>query len=113
MRIEDLSAVDRFPLALALSGPGTGPSRAGAGTGTLDQAVAAKVSSAVTGQPADADRWAHRVGRWQFQDVARHDDPAAEAWATLLRLPHHGHGVEQMRADAHEAAWRFTTEETW
>ncbi|MGO9783579.1 MAG: hypothetical protein ACLPKE_01320 [Streptosporangiaceae bacterium] len=70
-------------------------------------AVAAAVSSAVTGRPVDADQWAYRVEGWQSQDVAEPDDPVSEAWATLLRALLCRHGVEQMRADADEAARMF------
>ena len=44
------------------------------------------------------------------QDAARPDDPAAEAWAALLRAMLCRHGVKQMRADADEAARRCAAE---
>jgi len=47
------------------------------------------------------------VDRWQYQNKARPADPAAEAWAALLRAWMCRRGVEQMRADAAEAAHRF------
>ena len=56
------------------------------------------------GQPAEAGRWADAVDRWQYGDAARPADPAAEAWAALLRAFLARHGVKQMRADADEAA---------
>ena len=60
----------------------------------------------MTGRPAEAERWADVVDRWQSGDAARPDDPAAEAWAALLRACLCRHGVEQMRADADEAVRR-------
>ena len=59
------------------------------------------------GRPVEAERWADVVDRWQCQDTARPDDPATEAWATVLRASFCRYGVEQMRADADEAARRF------
>jgi len=47
------------------------------------------------------------VDRWQYGDAARPDNPAAEAWAALLRAILCRRGVEQMRADAAEAVRRF------
>ncbi len=38
-------------------------------------------SSALTGRPVEAERWADAVDRWQYGDAARPDDPSAEAWA--------------------------------
>jgi LuxR family transcriptional regulator, maltose regulon positive regulatory protein len=73
-------------------------------------AVLAAIFSALTGRPAEAVRWADVVDRWQYGDPARPDDPATEAWATLLRAILCRHGVEQMRADADEAVRRFATE---
>jgi LuxR family transcriptional regulator, maltose regulon positive regulatory protein len=70
-------------------------------------AVGASLIAAVTGRPAEADRWADMVDRWQ-QDTARPDDPAAEAFAVLLRTIMCRHGSEQMDTDADEAAHRFT-----
>jgi LuxR family maltose regulon positive regulatory protein len=70
-------------------------------------AVAAAVISAVVGPPAETDRWAHRVERWQSQDVAQPDDSLREAWATVLRAELCQHGIEQMRADADEAVRLF------
>ena len=58
------------------------------------------------GRPAEAERWADVVDRWQYQDAARPDDPATEAWAAVLRAMLCRRGVEQMRADADEAVRR-------
>ena len=73
-------------------------------------AVMASFLSAMMGRPAEAERWADAVDRWQYGDAARPDDPSAEAWAALLRAILCRHGVEQMRADADEAARRFAAE---
>jgi LuxR family transcriptional regulator, maltose regulon positive regulatory protein len=66
-------------------------------------AVLASLLSAVTARPVDAERWADVVDRWQYGDAARPDDPAAEAWAAVLRAMLCRHGVKQMQADADEA----------
>jgi LuxR family maltose regulon positive regulatory protein len=70
-------------------------------------AVGASIIAAVTGRPAEAERWADVAGHWQH-DAARPDDPAAEAFAVLLRAILCRHGAGQMRTDADEAARRFT-----
>jgi LuxR family maltose regulon positive regulatory protein len=70
-------------------------------------AVMAALLSALTGHPADAERWVDVVDRWQYGDPARPADPGTEAWAALLRAVLCQRGVEQMRADADEAARRF------
>ena len=48
-------------------------------------AVAAALTAAQTGRPAEAERWADAVDRWQYGNPARASDPAAEAWAAVLR----------------------------
>jgi LuxR family maltose regulon positive regulatory protein len=73
-------------------------------------AVQAALNAAVMGKPAEAVHWADVVDRWQYQDAAQPEDPAAEAWAHVLRACLCRHGVEQMRADADEAARRFAAE---
>jgi len=73
-------------------------------------AVLASVVSAVTGRPAEAERWADVVDHWQFGGAARPDDPPAEAWAALVRAVLCRGGIKQMRADADEAARRFAAE---
>ena len=67
-------------------------------------AVMASLLAALTARPADAERWADAVDRWQYADTARPADPPAEAWAAVLRAMLCRRGVEQMRADADEAA---------
>ena len=73
-------------------------------------AVMAGFLSAVTGRAAEAERWADVVDRWQYGEASGPDDPAAEAWAALLRAVLCQHGVKQMRADADEAAHRLAAE---
>src|SRR5690348_2200847 len=73
-------------------------------------AVLASVVSAVTGRPAEAERWADIVDHWQSGDAARPYDPSAEAWAALVRAVLCRHGVKQMRTDADEAVRRFAAE---
>ena len=70
-------------------------------------AVLVGILSAVTGRAAEAERWADVVDHWQYGEASGPDDPAAEAWAALLRAVLCQHGIKQMRADADEAARRF------
>ena len=70
-------------------------------------AVMAGLISALAARPAEAGRWADVIDRWQHGDASRHGDPSAEAWAAVLRGVMCRRGVEQMRADADEAARRF------
>ena len=70
-------------------------------------AVLASFVAALTGRPAEAERWADVVDRWQH-DPSRPDDPAAEAWTALIRAALCRRGVERMLADADEARARFT-----
>jgi LuxR family transcriptional regulator, maltose regulon positive regulatory protein len=70
-------------------------------------AALAGLISALTARPVEAGRWADMVDRWQYGDAARPDDPPAEAWAAVLRAIMCRQGVEQMHADADEAARRF------
>jgi LuxR family transcriptional regulator, maltose regulon positive regulatory protein len=70
-------------------------------------AVWAAIVAAETGRPVEAERWADAADRWQDADAPRPADPAAEAWAALVRALLCRHGIEQMRADADEAARRF------
>jgi LuxR family transcriptional regulator, maltose regulon positive regulatory protein len=70
-------------------------------------AVWAALQAALTGQPAEADRWADMVDRWQYGAAPRPDDPLGEAWAAVLRAVMCRHGIEQMRTDADEAERRF------
>jgi LuxR family maltose regulon positive regulatory protein len=70
-------------------------------------AVWAALLAAETGRPTEAERWADMVDRWQYEDAARPDDPSAEAWAAVVRAILCRHGIEQMRADADEAAQKL------
>jgi len=76
----------------------------GAIEGRLVVAVWASFFAGRAGHPAEAERWADAVDRWQYGDAARPADPCAEAWAALLRAVLARHGVKQLRADADEAA---------
>jgi LuxR family maltose regulon positive regulatory protein len=58
-----------------------------------------------TGHPAQAERWADAVDRWQ--DTSPPHDPYTEATAATLRAISCRRGPEQMRADADEAAQKF------
>ena len=71
-------------------------------------AVLASLFSALTGRPVEAGRWADAVDRWQYGDLVRPDNASVEAWAALLRAILCRRGIEQMRADADEAARGFT-----
>jgi LuxR family maltose regulon positive regulatory protein len=73
-------------------------------------AVLASLLSVLTGRPAEAERWADAVDRWQYGDPARPGDPSAEAWAAVLRALLCRGGAGQMRADADEAVRRFAEE---
>jgi LuxR family transcriptional regulator, maltose regulon positive regulatory protein len=70
-------------------------------------AAYAAVFAATSGRPAEAERWADAVDRWLDQDTPRPADPAAGAQANWMRCTLCRHGVEQMRADADEAAHRY------
>ena len=70
-------------------------------------AVWASMVATTTGRPAEAERWADAVDRWQYQDAPPPADPCARAWAAVVRALLCRHGAEQMRADADEAARRF------
>ena len=63
--------------------------------------------AANTGHPAQAERWAEVVERWQYQDASQHLDPYTEAMAATLRAISCRRGADQMRADADEAARKF------
>jgi LuxR family transcriptional regulator, maltose regulon positive regulatory protein len=67
----------------------------------------AALLAADTGRPAEAERWAGIVDRWQYGDASRPSDPLAEAWAAVTRAVMCRRGIEQMRADADEAAGKF------
>jgi LuxR family transcriptional regulator, maltose regulon positive regulatory protein len=67
----------------------------------------AALTAAQTGRPAEAERWADMVDRWQYGGSSHPDDPTAEAWAAVLRAVMCRHGIERMRADADEAERKF------
>jgi LuxR family maltose regulon positive regulatory protein len=70
-------------------------------------AVLAAFLAETAGRPAEAERWADIVDRWQYQDALWAEDPSTEAWAAVLRAILCRRGAGQMRADADEAARRF------
>ena len=72
--------------------------------------VLAALFWALMGRPAEAERWADAVDRWQYGDPARPGDPSTEAWAAVMRTFLCRRGVEQMRADADEAVRRFAAQ---
>jgi hypothetical protein len=76
-------------------------------------AVLAGLLSTAAGRAAEAERWADVVDHWQYEEASGPDDPAAEAWAAVLRAVLCQHGVKQMRADADEAACRFAAQSVW
>jgi len=70
-------------------------------------AVWAAFVAAQIGRPAEAERWAAAIDRWEYRDANPADDPAALAWAAAVRAVLCRQGVKQMRTDADEAARRF------
>ena len=68
-------------------------------------AVWASLLAAQVGRPAEAERWAGVVDRWQQRGVA--GDPGTEGWAAVLRTLLCRRGVTQMLADADLAVQRF------
>ena len=70
-------------------------------------AAYASILAQVTGRAADAEQMAYAVDRWRAQDVARAGNHHTEALAATLRALLCRHGVEQMHADADEAARQF------
>jgi LuxR family maltose regulon positive regulatory protein len=70
-------------------------------------AVWASLVAATIGRPAEAERWADAIDRWQDQDETPQADPCAAAWVAVVRALLCRHGAEQMRADADEAARGF------
>jgi LuxR family transcriptional regulator, maltose regulon positive regulatory protein len=73
-------------------------------------AVLAAFVAVNSGRPAEAERWADMVDRWQHQDAPRAEDPSTEAWAAVLRAVLCRRGVEQMRTDADEAVRKLAAE---
>jgi LuxR family transcriptional regulator, maltose regulon positive regulatory protein len=73
-------------------------------------AVLALFLATQMGRSAEVERWADLVDRWPCRDAAQPGDRYAAAWAVLLQAILCRRGVEQMRADADEAARRFAEE---
>ena len=70
-------------------------------------AAYATLLALATGRAADAERTAHAVDRWRSQNAARAGNHLIEALAAALRAFLCRSGVEQMHADADEAARQF------
>jgi LuxR family maltose regulon positive regulatory protein len=70
-------------------------------------AAYASLLALTIGRPADAERWADAVDRWQHQDAATPGDQRTEALAAMLRAYLCRRGVEQMRADTDEATRKY------
>jgi LuxR family transcriptional regulator, maltose regulon positive regulatory protein len=70
-------------------------------------AALAGVMVALAGRAAEAERWADAADRWQYGEASGPEDPAAAAWAALLRALLCQAGVGQMRADANETVSKF------
>jgi LuxR family maltose regulon positive regulatory protein len=81
------------------------------GRGAIEERPALAVWAAFvagqTGRPAEADRWADVVDRWHSRNAGKPGDSPTAGWAALLRAILCRRGVEQMRADADEAARNF------
>jgi LuxR family transcriptional regulator, maltose regulon positive regulatory protein len=86
--LEDRGAIERHPMV----------------------AVLALFVATQMGRSAEAERWADEVDRWQYRDAVQPADRYAAAWAVMMRAISCRRGVEQMRADADEAARRFAEE---
>jgi len=73
-------------------------------------AIGAAQLAGSTGRPAEAERWADVVDRWQYGDGGpgtRPGHPVTGAWAAVTRAVLCRHGVKQMHADAEEAVRGF------
>ena len=70
-------------------------------------AVWAAILAARTGRAVEAERWADAVERRPHGTGAQPDSPSTAAWAAVLQALLCRRGVEQMRADADEAARRL------
>ena len=70
-------------------------------------AAYASILAMVTGRAADAERMAYAVDRWRSQNVARARDHHIEGLAAMLSALLCRSGVEQMHADADEAARQY------
>jgi LuxR family maltose regulon positive regulatory protein len=71
-------------------------------------AIQAAFLASTMGLPAEAERWADAVDRWQDGHPDRPGDPYTEGWAAFLHASLCRRGVERMRADADEAAQKLT-----
>jgi LuxR family maltose regulon positive regulatory protein len=76
-------------------------------------AVLAAVVSALTGKPADAERWAGVAERGALAVSLPDGSPSVEPWLALLRALLCRGGVDQMRADAELAAGTMAAGSFW
>jgi hypothetical protein len=67
----------------------------------------ASVLYLTTGRPAESERWADMVDRWQYHDADWPGDAVSEGWAAMIRCTRCRDGIEQLRADAKECAWNL------
>jgi LuxR family transcriptional regulator, maltose regulon positive regulatory protein len=72
--------------------------------------VLAALIYAWMGWPSEAERWADVIDGWQDRDTAQRHDSSVDGWAALLRAFMCRRGIEQMRANADEAAHRFAAQ---
>jgi LuxR family transcriptional regulator, maltose regulon positive regulatory protein len=72
----------------------------------LAAAYASQLAGTI-GRPAEAERWADVVDRWQSRHADQPGDLFTEATAAANRAISCRHGVQQMRADADEAARKY------
>ncbi len=70
-------------------------------------AAYAALLAMTTGRPADAEQMADAVDRWRARNVARAGSHLIDGLAAALRALRCRHGVEQLHADADEAARQF------
>jgi LuxR family transcriptional regulator, maltose regulon positive regulatory protein len=72
----------------------------------LAAAYASQLAGTI-GRPAEAERWVDVVDRWQSRHADQPGDPFTEATAAANRAILCRRGVQQMRADADEAAQKY------
>ena len=70
-------------------------------------AAYAAILALTSGRAADAEQMVYAIDRWRSQDVARAGNHLVEGLAAALRAFLCRHGVEEMHADADEAARQF------
>jgi LuxR family transcriptional regulator, maltose regulon positive regulatory protein len=76
-------------------------------------AVMAGMLAAITGKPADAERWARHAERGAAVGLLPDGSPTIEPWLALLRAMLCHDGAEQMRTDAELAAHTLAPGSFW